>query len=60
MVGMLIFNGDRPGIVPDDGTLYGGLHCGGCFRYYDSGWIDIRNDKSISQKASYKWALLTF
>ena len=29
MTGILIQNGDRPDIVFDNGTLYGGLHCGG-------------------------------
>ena len=35
MVGILIFNGDRPDIALDNGALYGGLHCGDCFQYYD-------------------------
>lgn len=42
MVGILIFNGDRPDIALDNGTLYGGLHCGDCFQYYDRGWMDVR------------------
>ena len=42
MVGVLIFNGDRPDIALEDGTLYGGLHCGDCFRYYENGWADVR------------------
>ena len=39
MVGILIFNGDRPDIALDSGALYGGLHCGDCFQYYDRGWM---------------------
>ena len=31
MIGRLIWNQDRPDIVFDTGTLYGGLHCGDCF-----------------------------
>lgn len=42
MFGTLIFNGDRPDIVLENGTLYGGLHCGDCFRYYEDGWSDVR------------------
>ena len=42
MLGILIFNGERPDIAFEDGTLYGGLHCGDCFRYYKNGWIDVR------------------
>lgn len=42
MVGILIFNGERPDIALETGTLYGGLHCGDCFQYYDKGWTDVR------------------
>ena len=42
MFGILIFNGDRPDVALEDGTLYGGLHCGDCFRYYENSWIDVR------------------
>lgn len=42
MLGILIFNGERPDIALENGTLYGGLHCGNCFRYYENGWIDVR------------------
>lgn len=42
MFGTLIFNGERPDIALEDGTLYGGLHCGDCFRYDENGWIDVR------------------
>ena len=42
MVGILIFNGERPDIALENGTLYGGLHCGDCFRCYENGWRDVR------------------
>ena len=42
MFGILIFNGGRPDVALEDGTLYGGLHCGDCFRYYENGWINVR------------------
>lgn len=42
MFGILIFNGDRPDIALENGTLYGGLHCGDCFRCFEDGWIDVR------------------
>lgn len=42
MFGILIFNGDRPDIALENGALYGGLHCGECFRCYEDGWIDVR------------------
>ncbi len=42
MTGILIWNGDRPDVAQEDGTLYGGLHCGDCFQYYDNGWINVR------------------
>jgi len=43
MFGILIFNGDRPDIVFEDGTLYGGLHCGECFQYYyKDNLLDVR------------------
>ena len=42
MFGILILNDDRPDIALEDGTLYGGLHCGDCFRYYEDGWSDVR------------------
>ena len=42
MFGILIFNDDRPDIALEDGTLYGGLHCGDCFQYYEDGWSDVR------------------
>lgn len=42
MVGILIFNDGRPDIALESGALYGGLHCGDCFQYYDGGWLDVR------------------
>lgn len=42
MFGISIFNGERPDIALENGTLYGGLHCGDCFQYYDEGWTDVR------------------
>ena len=42
MTGILIQNGDRPDIAFDNGTLYGGLHCGECFRLYDGEWLSAR------------------
>lgn len=42
MLGILVFNGDRPDIALEIGALYGGLHCGDCFRYYAGRWLDVR------------------
>ena len=42
MFGILIFNGNRPDVALEDGTLYGGLHCADCFRCHENGWIDVR------------------
>ena len=43
MIGQLIWNQDRPDIALDTGNLYGGLHCGECFRcLIDNQWLDIR------------------
>ncbi len=42
MFGIIILNGDRPDIVLENGILYGGLHCGDCFQYYENGWLDVR------------------
>ena len=42
MSGILVWNGDRPDIVFGNGTLYGGLHCGDCFRCYANEWVDVR------------------
>lgn len=58
MFGILIFNDDRPDIALEDGTLYGGLHCGDCFRYYEDGWSDVRLEYTDSwilvQNGKYK------
>lgn len=42
MIGILAKIDDRPDIVFENGTLYGGLHCGECFRVYDGKWISAR------------------
>lgn len=43
MTGLLILNQDRPDIVLDNGSLYGGLHCGDCFCCFINGeWFDVR------------------
>lgn len=42
MTGILIKNGDRPDIIFENGTLYGGLHCGTCFRLYEGKWNSVR------------------
>lgn len=43
MTGLLILNYDRPDIALETGTLYGGLHCGDCFRCCINGeWLDVR------------------
>ena len=43
MIGRLNCNQDRPDIVFDTGTLYGGLHCGDCFAcWLDGRWLDVR------------------
>ena len=43
MTGLLILNHDRPDIALETGALYGGLHCGDCFRCLVNGeWLDVR------------------
>ena len=44
MVGILIKLNDRPDIVLENGTFYGGLHCGECLSIFeeDIGWIPMR------------------
>lgn len=43
MTGILIGNQGRPDIALDTGSLYGGLHCGDCFRcLIDNTWLDVR------------------
>ena len=34
----------RPDIIFENGTLYGGLHCGECFSVLetDAGWVSVR------------------
>ena len=49
MIGRLIWNQDRPDIVFDTGTLYGGLHCGDCFAcWLDGRWLDVRLEYMLS------------
>jgi len=48
MIGRLIWNQDRPDIIFDTGTLYGGLHCGDCFAcWLDGRWLDVRLEYMI-------------
>ena len=58
MFGILIFNDNRPDIALEDGTLYGGLHCGDCFRYYEDSWSDVRLEYTdrwmLVQNGKYK------
>lgn len=43
MTGILILNQGRPDIALDSGSLYGGLHCGDCFRcLIRDAWRDVR------------------
>lgn len=42
MTGILIWNGERPDIAFDNGTLYGGLHCGECFEIFADCWKTVR------------------
>lgn len=44
MTGILIKLDGRPDIVFENGTIYGGLHCGECFSIFapDTGWVSVR------------------
>lgn len=44
MIGILIRLDNHPDIVFENGTFYGGLHCGECFSIFDSniGWVPVR------------------
>ena len=44
MTGILIKLDGRPDIIFENGTLYGGLHCGECFSVLepDAGWVSVR------------------
>ena len=42
MTGILILSDNRPDIIFDNGTCYGGLHCGECFEIYLDRWVRIR------------------
>ena len=55
MQGILIFNDNRPDIALENGTLYGGLHCGDCFRYYDGGWLDVRLEYTDNWVLFHGW-----
>lgn len=46
MTGILIQCDGRPDIAFDNGTLYGGLHCGECFEIYWKKWEDVRLEYS--------------
>ena len=42
MTGILIKLDDRPDIIFDNGTFYGGLHCGDCFNVQMNQRINVR------------------
>ncbi len=42
MLGTIVLIGDRPDMLFENGTQYGGLHCGDCFQYYNGKWLDVR------------------
>lgn len=44
MTGILIKLDGRPDIIFENGTFYGGLHCGECFSVFepDTGWVPVR------------------
>lgn len=42
MFGILVLHEGRPDVALENGTLYGGLHCGDCFRYYAGAWREAR------------------
>ena len=42
MYGILIWDQDRPDIAFEDGSVYGGLHCGDCFSLWDQEWAPVR------------------
>lgn len=44
MTGILIKLNDRPDILFENGTIYGGLHCGECLSIFEEniGWIPVR------------------
>lgn len=46
MTGILIQGDGRPDIAFDNGTLYGGLHCGECFGMFFNKWICVRLEYS--------------
>ena len=44
MTGILIKLNDRPDIIFENGTFYGGLHCGECLSVFKEnvGWVPVR------------------
>ena len=44
MIGILIKLNDRPDIIFENGTFYGGLHCGECLSIFEKniGWVPVR------------------
>lgn len=46
MMGILIWNGERPDVAFDNGMLYGGLHCGECFEVFVGCWKEVRLELS--------------
>lgn len=46
MMGILIWNGERPDVAFDNGMLYGGLHCGECFEVFEGCWKEVRLELS--------------
>lgn len=46
MYGILIEFENRPDILFENGTLYGGLHCGECFRILLDKWYAVRLEHS--------------
>ena len=54
MTGILIQLDDRPDIIFDNGTFYGGLHCGDCFNVQMNQWINVRLEYSDEWVVYYR------
>lgn len=54
MTGILIQLDDRPDIIFDNGTFYGGLHCGDCFYVQMNQWINVRLEYSDEWVVYYR------